>query len=107
MNLYIKHVTPGRGHFWQQCHSLNKLGRGLLGDAIHIKYQGSRSCGFREEDFIIFPFITLCRTCDPQGGTIFGPGAKFEQTWKRSTRRWYILNIKVLGLVCSDKKIQV
>ena len=26
-------VTPGRGHFWPQGYNLNKLGRGLLGDA--------------------------------------------------------------------------
>ena len=24
---------PGRGHFWHQENNLNKLGRGLLGDA--------------------------------------------------------------------------
>ena len=31
------------------------------------KYQGSRSCGFRQEDIFIFP--------------IFAPGAEFEHTW--------------------------
>ena len=36
---YVKHVTPWGGHFWPQGYNLNKLGRGLLGDAT---YQISR-----------------------------------------------------------------
>ena len=28
---YVKHVTPGRDHFWHQGHNLNKFGRGPLG----------------------------------------------------------------------------
>ena len=35
----VKHVTPGRGHFWTQEHKLNKLGIGRLGDDT---YQISR-----------------------------------------------------------------
>ena len=31
----IKNVTPGAGHFWPEGHNLNKLGRGLLGDATY------------------------------------------------------------------------
>ena len=42
---------------------------------LHNKYQGSRLCGFRE-DFFVFFYINLCKTIDPQGGTIFGPRAK-------------------------------
>ena len=26
-------------------------------------------------------YISLCETCDPWGGVIFAPGALFEQTW--------------------------
>ena len=33
--VYVKHVTPGVGHFWPHGHNLNKLGRGLLGDATY------------------------------------------------------------------------
>ena len=36
---YVKHMIPGVGNFWPQGHNLNKLGRGLLGDA---PYQISR-----------------------------------------------------------------
>ena len=36
---YVKHVTPGAGPFLAQGPNLNKLGRGLLGDAT---YQISR-----------------------------------------------------------------
>ena len=50
---YIKHVTPGRGHFWPKGHNLNKLGRGPRGD-LHTKYQGSGPYGFRQEDFPCF-----------------------------------------------------
>ena len=30
---YVKHVTVGAGHLLPQAHNLNKLGKGLLGDA--------------------------------------------------------------------------
>ena len=36
---YVKHVTPGPGHFRPQGHNLNKLGRGPLGS---VTYQISR-----------------------------------------------------------------
>ena len=32
---YVKHVNPGRGHFKPQGYNLNKLGKGLLGDATY------------------------------------------------------------------------
>ena len=32
---YVKHATPGAGHFWPQGYNLNKLGRGPLDDASH------------------------------------------------------------------------
>ena len=41
---------------------------------LHTIYQGSRPYGFRQEDFsMFFPYISLCVTCDPFGGAIFGP----------------------------------
>ena len=48
--VYVKHVTPGRGHFWPTGHNLNILVRGPQGDAT---YQTSklRPYGFRREDF--------------------------------------------------------
>ena len=39
---------------------------------LHTKYQDSRPYGFRREDFSCFPYITLCKICDPRGGVIFG-----------------------------------
>ena len=33
--VYVKHVTPGRGHLWPQGHNLNKFVRGPQGDATH------------------------------------------------------------------------
>ena len=40
---------------------------------LHTKYQGSWPYGFKKEDFHVFPYISLCKTCIPQGGAIFGP----------------------------------
>ena len=54
-----------------QGHNLNKLGRGPLGDATY-QYQGSRPYGFTQEEFFMFSFISLCKTCDPRGVAIFG-----------------------------------
>ena len=33
---------------------------------LHSKYQGSRPCGFKQEDFVLrfFSYISLCKTCD-------------------------------------------
>ena len=40
---------------------------------LHTKYQGARPCGFRQEDFFTFPYISQCKTCDPAGRAIFQP----------------------------------
>ena len=49
---------------------------------LHTKYQGSRPCAFRQEDFFMFlPIdISLCKVCDPRGRSFLAPGAQFEQT---------------------------
>ena len=52
------------GHFWPQGLNLNKLSK-VLQVMLHTKYQCSRPCGFRQEDFLCFPYISLCKTCDP------------------------------------------
>ena len=41
---------------------------------LHTKHQGSRPYGFRQEDFSTFSLLSLCKTCDPRGRAIFGPG---------------------------------
>ena len=54
-------------------HDLNKLGRGLLDDAT---YQISmlQALWFQTRRFFqCFSYISLCKTCDPRGGPIFGP----------------------------------
>ena len=56
----------GRDHFWPEDHNLNKLGRGPL---LHTKYKSSMPCGFRQEDFLCFPYISLCITCHVTPGT--------------------------------------
>ena len=32
---------------------------------LHTKYQGSRSHGSDKKIFSCFPYISLCKTCDP------------------------------------------
>ena len=35
---------------------------------LHTKYQGSRSHGSDKKIFSCFPYISLCKTCDPGVG---------------------------------------
>ena len=60
-------------------HNLNKLGRGLLGDAT---YQIPRLyIGLAVSDkkfFSHFPNISLYKTCDPGAEPFFAPGVLFE-----------------------------
>ena len=45
-------------------------------------YVRSRPYGFRLEDFFhVFPYVSLCKICDPWAGPFLAPGALFEQTW--------------------------
>ena len=46
-----------------------------------------------KKTFSHFPYISLCKTCDPRGWPFLAPGALFVQTWYRSTRWCYIPNI--------------
>ena len=55
-----------------QGHNLNKLGSGPLYDAIYTKYQ-ALGLVVSNKIFSCFPYISLCKTCDPQSGPIFGP----------------------------------
>ena len=51
---------------------------------LHIKYQGSRPHGFRQEDFSFFPYLrglSLCKNVTQGTGPFLAPGALFEQTW--------------------------
>ena len=51
---------------------------------LQTKYQGSRPCGFRQEDFFTFPHISVCLTCDPRGGAILAPPLrKFNEQFKK------------------------
>ena len=37
------------------------------------KHTGSMPSGFRQEDFLCFPYIRLCKTCDPWVGPALWP----------------------------------
>ena len=63
-------MTPGAGPFWAQWHNLNKLGRG------HIPYTKALGLVFSDKkNFSCIPYISLCKTCVPKGGPVFGPRA--------------------------------
>ena len=40
---------------------------------LHAKYLSSRVYALLEEDFISFPYISLCKICDPWGGANVDP----------------------------------
>ena len=40
---------------------------------LHTKYQGSRPYDFRQEFCSCFPYVDLCKTCDPLGRGYFWP----------------------------------
>ena len=70
---------------------------------LHTKYQGSRPCGFRQEDFQVFPYISLCKTCNSRivfglrgiiRTNLEGRGPLGDATYKK---------IEALGLMVSDK----
>ena len=71
-----KTCDPGRGHFLCQGLHFNKHGRDPLYDAT---YQILRleALWFQTRIFFShFPYISLCKTCDPRGGAILGPKSK-------------------------------
>ena len=53
---------------------------------LHTKYQGSMPYVFREDVFNVYPYISLCKQCEPWAGLFVALGAEFEQTWYRSVR---------------------
>ena len=69
---------------------------------LHIKYQGSRPYGFRQEDFfMVFPLLTYAKYVIPGAEpwhnlNKLGRGLLGDATYQ---------NIKALGLMVSDKKI--
>ena len=64
---------------------------------LHTKYQCSRPCSLRQEDFFLcFPYISLCKTFDSGVGS-FGPqGYNFNKLG-----RGLLGDIKALGLQVS------
>ena len=54
-----------RGQFWPQGHNLNKLGIGPLGYATYQILCLYLHLMVSYKIFIRFPYISLCKTCDP------------------------------------------
>ena len=53
---------------------------------------------------LCFPYIRVYKSCGPHGGAVSATGSYFEHTLLKNTSWRCIPNIKVLGLVDSDKK---
>ena len=51
---YIKHVTPETGSILAPGANIQKKFVEVLSTMLHTKYQGSRPCGFRQEDFSLY-----------------------------------------------------
>ena len=69
-------------------------------ETLHTKYQSSRPSIFREE---FWSWSSLFHFGTPWAGPVLTPGASYQQTWLRWTRRCYISNIKALRLPVSEK----
>ena len=61
------------GPFWTQGASLNKFGRVEVNKTmLHTIYQGSRPCGFRQEEFFhVFPILAYVKHMTPGAGSFF------------------------------------
>ena len=46
---------------------------------LHTQYKSSRPCGFRLDFFHVFPFISLCETCDRGWGNIWPQGHNLDK----------------------------
>ena len=77
-------------------------------DMRYTKYESSMPSSFTEEEFWRSASLFLCSKLWPPGsGPVLTPGASYEQTWWRSTRRCYIPIIKALGLPVSKKNFEI
>ena len=66
---------------------------------MHIKFQGHRPFGSREEDFLRFlPYMGMAAIL------VMWPGP-FEQTYNPPHHRSFIWNLTLIGLVVSEKKM--
>ena len=61
-----------------------KLGRGPLGDATYQIYQGFRPCGFREDDFFMLHFTSLCKHVTPGVGPFLTQGHNLNKLGRGS-----------------------
>ena len=74
-------VTPGLGIFFGPRAIILITLKEDYQMMLHTKYQGSRPSDFRREGiFNVFAYISQCKTCDSQGGTILTIKPLFEQT---------------------------
>ena len=72
----FSHLSVWRGGFRDSRNfsHLKRVSYLVASHMLHTKNQDSLPVGFRQEDFALcFPYISLCKTCVPLEGAIFGP----------------------------------
>ena len=79
-----KTYEPKRGQFGPQGHNSNKLGRCLLG-VPRTKYQGSMSCGFRQDFFHVFPIKAYVKYVTPWRGHFMPQGHNLNKLTRGAT----------------------
>ena len=72
---------------------------------LRTRFQDSMPCGFKQEYFSCFAYISKCKTFDPRGGAIYGPIVVFFTNLMRVYLVLLQANIKALALVVLDKII--
>ena len=65
---------------WPQGHKLSKIGRCLLGDATY-KISQHKALWFQTRRFFMFPYISLCITCDPGAGPLDDATYQMSRLW--------------------------
>ena len=70
-NLYIKHVTIERSHFWLKGHNLNKLE--VHQSMLHTNIKAL--CLVISDKIFCFLYTSQCQSFDTRGVAIFGPRA--------------------------------
>ena len=69
---------------------------------LHTKYQSCGPSGFREEDFLVFPIVSLWDLSVAMETTILIQSAPKPNTINPPTQLWFTLNLIKIGLLASE-----
>ena len=101
---YVQLVTPRAGPVLTPRAFYLKIG---LRSTRRCYIQNIKALGhpvLEKKNYKLFVLCSYVQLVTPRAGPVLTPGAFYEQTWWRSTRRCHIQNIKSLHLPVSEKK---